>query len=445
MASETARGWPFALGLAARGLVAGALVWGSFRLAAGLHYYATALVLLGLAAIAVADLVRRAGVGERTLQAFAEGLAAGAIERPARRVAGFHDVGRAIDRAADRLDADRLGSQRRIDELEALLDTVSASLFVLRPDGRIELVNRAGHALVGEEADRMEHLKVIGPELAAQLGALMPGGRAVVRLTDGRAALAVAGAYGVPGGERRRLISIQTIAGELDAVENKAWRDLVRVLAHEMMNSLTPIVSLAESLDRILREEAGADRADLASAAQVIARRSGGLMSFVDRYRKLADLPPPQLAPVRLEPLARALERLFQPVLQAKGVACHISVEPPELTVMADPDLLEQAVLNLVKNAIEAAAEVPRPQIGLSFAADAEGSVVISVRDNGGGLPADAERLFLPFFTTKAGGSGIGLSLARQIALAHHGRLAAETRDGGAVFTLVLPRGSLTA
>ena len=436
------RGWPFAAGLAARGLVAGALGWAAFKAATGPGYYATALVLLALAVVIAVDLTRQAGLAERTLKNFADALAAGAIERPARKVVGLTDVAHAVNRAADRLEAERLAGQQRLNGLEALVDTVTAALFVLSSDGRIVLANRAAHTLAGEEADRLGRLAVFGPELGAKLQALPPGAHEVVRLTDGRAALASTAAYVVPGGERRQLVSLQTVSGELAAVELKAWRDLARILAHEMMNSLTPIVSLAESLDRILRE-GGADMGEAASAAQVIARRGAGLMSFVDRYRKLADLPAPSLAPVRLSELAASLGRLFAPMLEGRGVELGFVVEPPHLTILADQDLLEQALVNLLKNAAEALRDGAGGAITLACGLAGDGEVVLSVSDNGPGLPGDVDDLFLPFFTTKAGGSGLGLSLARQVALAHHGRILAEDTGAGATFSLVLPADSV--
>jgi nitrogen fixation/metabolism regulation signal transduction histidine kinase len=438
------RAWPFAAALALRGLIAGGLLWAAGKAAFGAGYWATATVLTGLALVAAADLVRRAGAAERTLQTFAEGLAAGAIERPARRMPGFGDVASAIDRAANRLEHERISRQQQIDELEALVGTVASALFVLSPDGRIAFCNRAARNLAGEEADRLERMRVIGPELGARLAALPPGAREVVRLADGRAALASAAAYAMPGGERRRLIALQTIAGELDAVEMKAWQDLVRTLAHEMMNSLTPVVSLAESLDRMLRAPE-TDAVEAAGAAQVIARRSAGLMSFVERYRRMTDLPPPKLAPVAMGELVAALGQLMHPMLADRGIDYGASVEPPDLVLTADAEMLEQAALNLLKNAMEAVEGTAGPRIRLACRLDAAGAVVISVADNGPGLPADAEGLFLPFFTTKAAGSGIGLSVVRQVALAHHGRVTARTLGPGAEFALVLPPESVAA
>ena len=435
MASSAWRAWPFAAGVLARAGVVGVLGWGAAELVVRLHYYATAMLVLGLAALVSADLARRALAADRMLKIFADGLAAGTVERPARPVAAFGELGAAIDRAADSLDAERSERQRRIDTLEAMLDTVGVALFVLAPDGAIELSNRAARNLAREPATRFASLRAIGPEVAARLMALGPGARELLRLPDGRRMLAGAAAFSLPGGERRRLISLQGVSGELDPVEFKAWQDLVRILAHEMMNSLTPIVSLAESLEGLLHEQGEA-----AAAVQVIARRSQGLMSFVDRYRRVAELPSPERTTISLAELAAGLDRLMEPMLSERGIAYVSQVDPPDLVLFADPELLEQAMLNLLKNAVEAVEGSAAPAIQLSCRAIGDGLVAISVCDNGRGLPEDPEGLFVPFFTTKAGGSGIGLSIARQVALAHQGQALAERREPrGATFSLVFP------
>ncbi|HEX2559237.1 ATP-binding protein [Phenylobacterium sp.] len=177
-----------------------------------------------------------------------------------------------------------------------------------------------------------------------------------------------------------------------------------------------------------------------AEALEVIARRGEGLMSFVDRYRRLADLPPAAKVRVPLAELIARVDRLMSAQMQAAGVA-YASVAPDAgLTVQADPDLLEQALINLLKNALEAARRSPGAAVRLSCAEAGE-AVAMVVEDTGPGLtPQDLERAFTPFFTTKTGGSGVGLSLARQIALAHRGRLDYAPGQPGARFTLMLAK-----
>jgi two-component system, NtrC family, nitrogen regulation sensor histidine kinase NtrY len=179
---------------------------------------------------------------------------------------------------------------------------------------------------------------------------------------------------------------------------------------------------------------------DIADAIDAIARRSAGLLSFVGRYRRLAELPPPMLRPVRVADLVQRMDQLMSITLSEKGIEYVSRIEPPELTVHADSDLLEQVLVNLLLNAIEACSGIEEPRIEVSCHL-AEDTVVIRVADSGCGLdPTRIERIFVPLFTTKPGGSGIGLSLARQIAHAHGGKLeAAMNAPRGAVFTLELP------
>jgi len=145
---------------------------------------------------------------------------------------------------------------------------------------------------------------------------------------------------------------LQRLAGDLDAVELKAWDDMARVLAHEMLNSLTPIASLSESLDALLRQ--GDRNADVAAALETIRRRSRGLMSFVERYRTVVDVPEPQRQKLPLRALLADMERLIRPTLAERGIQLTTRIEPPELTVLGDRDLLEQALINILRNATEA-------------------------------------------------------------------------------------------
>jgi len=440
----------FALGIALRATLLAAIAFAVIELVATRRLYVTALLTAGIGALAAGELARYMTRGERMLERFVLGLIAGDLERPAPRVPamdGFHRLRAAVHRAATALDVARAQREQQMHYLQTLIDTVAVALIVTDEDGHVNVANHAARRLAGPGAGRLEQLPAIGNAAAARLMRLAPGERAVVRLASGQRVLALAAGFSSTG-TSRRLLSLQNIEGELDAVELKAWQDVLRVLAHEIMNSLTPISSLAESVLPLvtdLRNHQGGDEAarqagDVAAAIDAIARRSAGLVSFVDRYRQLAELPPPVLQAVPVAEIIRRIEHLMSSTLGARGIEYQSRIDPPDLAVHADRDLLEQLLVNLLVNAIEACSSTPRPGIEICCHYRDE-AVALRVADNGCGLDAASiERIFVPLFTTKPGGRGIGLSLARHIAHAHNGKLeAAPNTPRGAVFTVLLP------
>jgi nitrogen fixation/metabolism regulation signal transduction histidine kinase len=428
----------FGLGVAVRAIVMGLLAFGAAAAIAA-QDYATAVVLAVLAIVVLFDLVRSASAADRMLAQFVDGLTAEGHERPAPQP-GLQRMAEAIDAALSRLGLARAERQRRIDHLEALTDNVAAALLVLDASGQVVSANRAARQGLGAESGPLAGIAALSAEAVQRMAALAPGAREILRLADGRAVLAQVALF-TADARAYRLISLQSLAGDLDAVELKAWQDLVRVLAHEMMNSLTPVCSISESLTARLRAGDAAP-AEVAEAVEVIARRSSGLMHFVERYRRLTDLPRAEKTKLKAADLAKGLDRLLAPLMAEAGVDYQSRVEPAGLALHADPDLLEQALINLLKNALEAVRGRPDAAVRLGVRVDEDQAVLI-IEDNGPGLPpSDPEAAFVPFFTTKAGGSGIGLTLARQIALAHGGRLEHAARTpNGATFRLWLPLG----
>jgi len=241
-----------------------------------------------------------------------------------------------------------------------------------------------------------------------------------------------------------RLITLQDIQSELDWNELSAWQDMARILSHEIMNSLTPIASLARTADEMvddLAHRAGAEDelvADLHSAIRTLARRSDGLMRFVRSYRQFTQMPPPSLRPVALREYFQRLEKLLLTEWAGRGIELHVAAPANGLMLLADDSLLDQALINLLKNAADAASSSSVPQVWLDARLSDRGRPVIEIADNGPGLDeALGEKIFLPFFTTKPEGSGIGLALARQVMLVHKGAITASPRPGGgALFRL---------
>jgi nitrogen fixation/metabolism regulation signal transduction histidine kinase len=404
------------------------------------HLWATAFVLGGVMVLVILDLIRSTRSADRMLAQFVDGLMAEGYERPTTPT-GLGELGAAIQSALDRLAATRAERQQRADFMEALADTVSAALLVLDDQGAVTAVNRAARLSLRAGAGPIAAIPALGAETARRLLELPLGAHEIVRLADQRAMLAQVSGFATAGGFRR-LIALQSVSGDLDAVEVKAWQDLVRVLAHEMMNSLTPICSLSETIAaRVGEADSPTARAEIIEAARVIDRRGHGLMHFVERYRRLTDAPPAEKTRTSVADLVRDLDRLAAAMIGDADIAYSSAVQPSWLTLNADPDLLQQAAINLLKNAVDAVRGRPGAQVRLTCTLE-EDQVALTVADNGPGLPLDdPEGVFVPFFTTKEGGSGIGLTLARQIALEHGGRLEHRAAaPHGAVFQLLLPQ-----
>jgi nitrogen fixation/metabolism regulation signal transduction histidine kinase len=439
----------YTVAIGVRALSFAALAFLAIELAVVQRLYGTALVVAVVATVVFFDLGRFISRGDRLLENFIDGLAAGHFEMsiPPSMSAGFQGFNAAITRAAATLHATRLEKQRQIEFLQSLLDNVSVACLVLRDDGALSLANRAARRLADQTVHQLEQVTAIGSAAATSLLALNSGERRVVRLANGHRVLACAARFAA-GGTSYRLLSLENIGTELDTAELKAWQELVRILSHEMLNSLTPISSLAASLAQITSGRPNdaslvlsqKQTTRLTQAIETIARRSMGLMKFVEKYRKVAVMPQVELRAVTVSELLQNVETLLSDSLKNSNVVLSSRVEPSDLTVLADHYLLEQALINVVQNAADAVRGVSVPQISVHCCLRGK-FAAISIKDNGAGVDANLlERIFLPFFTTKLEGSGIGLSLTRQIMLAHHGHVeVAANQPRGAVFTLLTP------
>jgi two-component system nitrogen regulation sensor histidine kinase NtrY len=332
------------------------------------------------------------------------------------------------------------------DYLQALLDTVSSVLIVMDEDGRIALANRAAHKFAGMPVIKLSQISALSRTTADQIDVLPPGASEILKLADGLPALVTVARFRSSTNNSRRLISLQRITGNLDAVELKAWHDMMRVLTHEMMNSLTPIASLTESLVDLFSSPTTNVKTSTASHSpkdlvETISRRSRGLMEFVERYRQIAELPSPFAQEIDATKFLLRLERLHAARSQAAGVSFRFAVDPPGCSFCADGVLLEQALLNLIGNAFESFGSETAASIYISCRLT-DTSVQLDVIDNGCGVDESSrEHLFVPFYSTKSNGSGIGLNLARNIAMSHLGTVTYQPNaPKGSVFRITLPR-----
>ena len=240
-------------------------------------------------------------------------------------------------------------------------------------------------------------------------------------------------------GHDRRLLALMPVESELEAAALTAWRQLVHVLTHEIMNSLTPIASLSRSAGEMLNDPDATQ--DLALALDTIARRAEALSRFVGSYRQISELPAPRPEVVPLAELFARLEQLIAASWRERGGEAHFDVEPQSLTLMADAGQLEQALLNLAKNAAEATASTPRPKLDLRARTVRGGRLVIEVRDNGPGVPTDLEDdIFLPFVSSRVGvghSRGIGLAVVRNLVHGMGGTVRhVRVPQGGACFVV---------
>ncbi|HEY6937665.1 MAG TPA: ATP-binding protein [Terriglobales bacterium] len=329
---------------------------------------------------------------------------------------------REVNALSEMLREQRLGAM----EASALLGTVMAEIdvavFTFDPQARLRLVNRAGERLLSQNVERLLGKTATELGLADCLEGEMA--RTVEKSFPGRG-----GRWGLrrtvfrQGGAQHQLLVISDLSQALREEERQAWQRLVRVLGHEMNNSLAPISSIAQSLETLLkREPRSADwEDDLRRGLKIIAERSDALSKFMRDYSRLARLPKPQLQEVELGPLVRA----------AASVETRLPVEVvpgPEVRLQADPDQLQQVLINLIRNAADASLET-QGKVSVGWHKNG-GSLDVCVRDEGLGI-ANPGNLFVPFFTTKPGGSGIGLALSRQIAEAHGGTVQLANRPEG--------------
>jgi len=249
-------------------------------------------------------------------------------------------------------------------------------------------------------------------------------------------------------GKTYLLIAFHNISATLEEVESGAWKGLLNVMTHEIMNSIAPVASLADTLKKrmeIIKGEMALQRSsdfeDIESAMETIRRRSEGLLRFADTYRNLSKNIVPEIHPVNLHELMSSIYRLMHPSLAQKGVLLEVRTDNASSIAPIDRNLIEQVIINFITNATNAVKEKEEPQIIL-FSGTKDDNPYLTVADNGCGItPEVQEKMFIPFFSTKKSGTGIGLSLSREIVKMHNGNLLVQTKAGeGSAFTVIFPK-----
>jgi len=419
-------------------------------------FYATSFIVgLGII-LQVYGLVRYVDQTNRELSRFLLAIRHGDYSQTfTPKISGksFEELHTAFNEVMTFIREQRSGKEEHYWYLQAVVQHIGIGLIAFRKNGEVDLMNNAAKKLLrtlistkrnstSEISLRtIESLEEINKPLGAAVIEMRDGGKRIVKIEtkDDIFHLAVYATVFKLGGEKYTIVSLQNIGRELEEKEMEAWQKLIRVLTHEIMNSVTPIASLASTGCSLVQNDVTEESIeDIRDAFQTIEKRSEGLLHFVQAYRNLTRIPKPAFQIIAVKDIFHSVVRLLKTQINENDVSLKTSVEPKKLEVTADPELIEQVLINLVKNSIEALMTKSDRKIELSAWLDSQGRVVIQVRDNGPGIEPEAiDKIFIPFFTTKETGSGIGLSLSRQIMRLHGGAISVSSKaDQETVFTL---------
>jgi nitrogen fixation/metabolism regulation signal transduction histidine kinase len=431
-----------AVRIVALALTIGGAAW----MIAQTRWYVTISLVLATALAQIVALVRLATQSSREVARFLDAIS---FDDTSQSFSGLladsahSELGLAMTRVLTQLRLVRSEREEQARYFQTLIAHVPVALISADERGRVQLLNMAARRLFGTALAETTQFARHGEAFAVGMESIRPGTAAILRMErpTGTLQLKVAVTELTLGGTRYRLISLQNIESEMSAQEMVAWQTVIRVMAHEVMNSLTPVSSLAATAHDLVTgvikqlppdDPRAAALTDAAEALETITRRSEGLLHFVQNHRRLTKHLVTQSEVAPIQRIFARLQRLLANDLAARDIRLTTSVEPETLEIAADIELLDQALINLVRNAIEALRDAPAGLISLSAHRDRDGRVAIVVADNGPGIaPDQRERIFVPFFTTKRQGSGVGLTLVRQIATAHGATVDVSNTPGG--------------
>jgi two-component system nitrogen regulation sensor histidine kinase NtrY len=415
------------------------------------HQYLYLLIALPSVILVLADLLRFQKKAQREVEQFAESVhyrdfsrhfdvGRAPIElKPLRK--GFNDINttfKAINRERE--------TQHHY--LQKILELVDTGIISYDQDtGEIGWLNESFKKIFG-----IPYLKTIASlqkrdeALYNEAMKLKPGDSKVVSILRNKQMIKILLTVSVMRSDEKvyRLLAFQNISEALDETESKAWQKLLNVMTHEIMNSVAPISSLADTLKNRLQSysrdnSSNADLDDLELGIDTIKRRSEGLLKFTESYRNLNKITKLDLKKVLVRDLFENLNNLMQPTLAQKNIELNIVLRDTQMAIEIDLNLVEQVLINLLVNAIEAVKDRPEPAITLSAEVGNNNKPCLKIADNGTGMPPElVDKIFIPFFSTRKSGSGIGLSLCKQIMMLHKGNIQVQSvEDEGSVFILL--------
>ena len=348
-----------------------------------------------------------------------------------------------------KLKEDQAEKEANYQYFRSVFKHLSIGLITFGENGEIQIMNTSAKRILNvDELKNVDQIESLNKELFLAIKSLRTGGSELIKIAhpDGIMQLSVYVIELLMRGEKFKLVSLQNIQSELEEKEMEAWQNLVKILTHEIMNSIAPISSLAGTLkgelENQLEKNEGLNPSDLEDylmGITTIEKRSEGLISFVSDFRSLAHIPPPKFSSIRISNLFEQLETLLHHQIQAGEIHLIKEIDPEELILFGDQTQIEQVMINLTQNAIQAVEDSDEKIIRLRAFIDEAGKIIIEVCDTGKGIEEEAlGKIFIPFFTTKKKGSGIGLSLSKQIMRRHKGNIQVRSTIGeGTVFKLI--------
>ena len=363
----------------------------------------------------------------------------------------FNELNRAFNDVISDFQTVRSEKEEHFHYLQSIVQNIDVSIVAYQHDGNIEMINKSAKKLF--QLGSVKNISALAPlseSLVQTLLTIKPGENKLVKVQDEDDLLQLA----INATEFKIknkvivLATIKNIQNVLEEQETEAWQKLIRVLTHEIMNSITPIASLSSTLESILndfnknkKDNAPMDHEtvdEIQQALKTINKRSNGLLHFVNTYRNLTRIPKPNFKITRVSELFNNISRLLEKDFETQKIGLSISLEPVSLEISMDEQLIEQVLINLIKNSVHALEGRADARIELRAYLNKRGRPTIQVYDNGIGILKDVlDKVFIPFFTTKPSGSGIGLSLSRQILKLHGGTITAQSEpDVETTFTM---------
>jgi len=414
----------------------------------------TPILVAGLIIYQVWALIRYVDRTNRELASFLESIRYSEFTRSFQisdKSSSFNELNTAFNDVMKDFQQVRSEREEHFHYLQSIVQNIDVSILAYQRDGTVEMINPAAKKLFQVNTLRdINKLRSLSEKLANTLLSMNPGENKLVKVQDEEDILQLA-IFATEFKVKDKTIvlsTIKNIQNVLEEQETAAWQKLIRVLTHEIMNSIAPISSLSSTIESMVKpyvsddkEKQEVDREtvkEIQGALQTINKRSTGLMTFVETYRSLTKIPEPNFSVVNMSDLISNVNTLMKKEVQENRITLTTSLEPETIEVQMDEQMIEQVLINLLKNSVQALVGSKKKTIKIRGFYNKRGRPTIQVIDNGQGILDDViDKVFIPFFTTKQSGSGIGLSLSRQILRLHGGTITAQsTPNKETIFTM---------